>query len=1406
MPSFSAMSHSKVPLNVVFIIDTHLPHDADELQRKRAVALLKCSLVRILLYFQCNMDPKFQWTHQFFNSRLHQDIGLIPNRVLQGLSMSTITSCVEEYRKIITAETTSGSQDLEKISSQGGSGLKSPAHTVVSPCFNLRRQLVHSLADFGLDISSYQSPMKPTSSFARSHSLQKHFPPVNIRNYMYVFTPLPRTWAETISFLDGKRPAQNESLAIGPRRSDILEVLKGVKDAFFDQGLWDKFLDQRMSLSWIDTSARINTEESAKTYSRISATMLIRSTLEQIMKAFGGHIIPQKILCPNVSAKDLYSFATIFQTYRSLQINPGTGVKLSKESWQALPSAPISILNETQPVDRLWSGDLLSAQSSKYLCSMDIVELKRTSGFVSAPHSSSGQIEAIYVLERLSSRVVNLNLDSIRTTRTVLCFPQDDSQRPCEDACYLLESLRSKSDVLLLNISFLEGGSQSQESAKAAKDSVLPALSQRYTRQALLRPTTQGKGIIQILEASVDLREAHFAGPVPRSKTRPFSTAMMEKSWGSLGAFVDEVDTEPRSEHSYRLDVMPAGFLDCIRPSSCLSDTFVDAAKSASSKPLPGEALEETIPAAFAAAETIDDLCLGIRKAYIEHLYKDEHTVIDYVKRLNAATKDITALAAKHSLPLKEAQQKLVAFIIEFLRIWPSRMTSKYKQLGKEVNSGKTADSKSQDHYAILQDERPELDAWKAEIMKSVKDTDVRMQLRKLKTKDTQIQIVQNLHILLLIDKYGLEENKPFKKDPGALKATNLFMDELCISASLEDRPTPGLMSPQTPRSKDMDSAKKFFTRIVSRFYASSLPKVVEKLSIKCGAEKTFLTSPRSQRSMMKRSMSMGVLQKPRPLDLLSVSQPPPAEPSPTTGSSTPNDNVAPKHGFSMSRNSTSENAARNVLNSSLFRNRQVTMTRGSFKGLDAISSTSGISSSTTQLRQARPALAHSRSQSAIQRPPSTIAFDGEMEDEDAPPQLAKLKLKKFYHDKESEEVLKMFRRKGPLSKADAITSQGGDRNTGNSDTEDNGDGGLNPSESPLAGRGTTSWGVINSMNSTSSTLSPEGLKSPSSSAARRRSYPRRRTRDLSPSRRSLENFNTPLSLPLDSFVPSTPSRKQGYFPEDAERTAEHTPITPSGRAQFRRYHSQQIFSRQGAEGEHQDIATNLFIPSTPTRRDQVHQSRTFASHIRGSDASGIMDNGVLGSPGKRRRAGGIESDEDDEGDSYSASFQAGDKPGQRYMQSPQRKSLQRAQTTSVLSSHSPTANRQAGLPRFSAEVHAIRPDRKRAHMDGMFGSVEGVPKSIFVPGTPSSKLQDVRIAANYHSSASGARTAENPGMESGNNAASRSSSLLMSTPKSMARSPALAASHFETFISSPTMRRDAPRRRIDFSLFATDD
>lgn len=208
---------------------------------------------------------------------------------------------------------------------------------------------------------------------------------------------------------------------------------------------------------------------------------------------------------------------------------------------------------------------------------------------------------------------------------------------------------------------------------------------------------------------------------------------------------------------------------------------------------------------------------------------------------------------------------------------------------------------------------------------------------------------MQNLHILLLINKYGLEENRPFKKDPGALKTTNHFMDELCISAVVEDRPAPGFLSPQTPRSKDLDPAKKFFIRAVARYYGPALPKVVEKLSVKCGVETSLLKSPRpsrgSKRAGLQRSVSMGILQKPNRLDLTAATQTATDGPLSSSSATTPRDEVvAPKHGFPMSRQSTSDNPARSALDS-IFRNRQVAMTRGAVKGRSTISSSTGSSS-----------------------------------------------------------------------------------------------------------------------------------------------------------------------------------------------------------------------------------------------------------------------------------------------------------------------------------------------------------------------------------------------------------------------------------------------------------------------------
>lgn len=1110
------------------------------------------------------------------------------------MDIQTIEDCVQEYARIVASEAASSPTSAAVANKVGAIG-----HS--SPCYNLRRQLVHSLADFGLDIASYQSPMKPSATLARAQSLQKHFPPVNIRNYIYVISPLPQSWSETTFFLDGKKP--NDTNLLGPRKSDILDVLKGIKDTFFEQQLWDRFLDQRTSLSWIDTNTKNDDTNSAKT--RVSATLLIRSTLELIMRAFGGHIIPQTVLSEVAGSKDVYSFATIFQTYRSLQISPGLGVTMSKESWQAIPSMPSVPSPEARPAKVMWSGELLCTDTLQFICSVDI---STPLAFSDLDSPFADQIVSMHVVKRIPTISLSSYLHTVRISHTMLCFPRGNKDVLCERAMYLLQSLSSKNDALLIQIT-LRGVSAGEEQTDRISDE------QQGTQQvqSLLYSGTHGSGTLHILKDFSYVEDVPLSKNINRTSARPFSMAMIEKSLGAIGAFVDQQNSRHRSRMPYRLEEVPVDIAECFKPPQETTTTVTES-KPTPSKPLPGDtvSMDDHMAVVLEPVDSIDDLCLGIRRAYIKHLYNNDYTVVDYVKRLNAASKEITVLAAKLSVPLKDAQQKLVAFMIEFLRIWPSKLGSKYKQIDKELNIGKSADTRTQDRYIFMQDERPELDAWKGRVNTSVKDNDVRMFVRKLKTKDTQIQIVQNLHVLLLINKYGLEENRPFKKDPGALKTTNHFMDELCISAVVEDRPAPGFLSPQTPRSKDLDPAKKFFIRAVARYYGPALPKVVEKLSVKCGVETSLLKSPRpsrgSKRAGLHRSVSMGVLQKPSRLDLSAAAQTGTDGPPSSTSVTTPKDEVvAPKHGFSMSRQSTSDNPARSALDS-IFRNRQVAMTRGAVKGRNATKSSASLSSASAS----SAAVQSSQPRPPSQRSKSMNSLLDEMEDETGPPKLAKLRLKRFYHDKESEEVLKMFRRKGPLSKADAIQSGASSSSTtlsqtdkvNNDDQDDNGD-----LSQYISRNGTTSWGVFGNTIKSGEESTSWGLQSP------------KKQRDPSPSRTSASL----LTVPVDSFVPSTPIGHQGrnYNKDDPQRT----PSTPTGRAQFHRYHSLQYIG----DGSHRDTER---VPSTPTRRDQIHQGRSFAAQLRGGveGNSGLHNMDVLGSPGKRRRGGADSDDPNDEG------------------------------------------------------------------------------------------------------------------------------------------------------------------------------
>ncbi|KAG0053935.1 hypothetical protein BGZ83_000161 [Gryganskiella cystojenkinii] len=309
--------------------------------------------------------------------------------------------------------------------------------------------------------------------------------------------------------------------------------------------------------------------------------------------------------------------------------------------------------------------------------------------------------------------------------------------------------------------------------------------------------------------------------------------------------------------------------------------------------------------------ETIDAVCMGFRRAYLDHLYSDERSVLDYVHRLNAACKKITALAAKESIPLKDAMQQLVSFIIEFVRIWPDMLEAKYYQLSKDIGIEIRYRLTGPDRYVIQQDERSELDPWVQMVKKCVRDSDLRRYRDKLEKKDTQIQIVQNLHILMLMEKYSIQENKPFKNDPGALDSARSLMENLGIKAlSEEENPPAPFKSPRSHDTVDMNSAKRFHKNIIERFYAPSLPKVCRNLARACGLDDRFMRSPRPMRrpdaSLYER------MTKPKKLDLVAIK--------------------AEKEKAEAEK--IKQNPILKILKSSVFRNREVTLPAGVIKGV----------------------------------------------------------------------------------------------------------------------------------------------------------------------------------------------------------------------------------------------------------------------------------------------------------------------------------------------------------------------------------------------------------------------------------------------------------------------------------------
>lgn len=171
---------------------------------------------------------------------------------------------------------------------------------------------------------------------------------------------------------------------------------------------------------------------------------------------------------------------------------------------------------------------------------------------------SADEIQSIHVVRRVSSAAIHSNLHTLSASGTFLCSPHNGKDGPCERSKHILSSMRRTGDVLLLEVTY---ASETCDQNMDTDDTPDEEHSRHtYTRNAVLYPTVSGFGLLQVLESKIVLDQ--FVQPAPkRVDTRQFQMSMMEKPWGKLGGFVDQVKSRTHSKHSCQLARTPENVL-----------------------------------------------------------------------------------------------------------------------------------------------------------------------------------------------------------------------------------------------------------------------------------------------------------------------------------------------------------------------------------------------------------------------------------------------------------------------------------------------------------------------------------------------------------------------------------------------------------------------------------------------------------------------------------------------------------------------------------------------------------------------------------------------------------------------------------------------------------------------------
>ncbi|KAI9208935.1 uncharacterized protein BJ171DRAFT_487872 [Polychytrium aggregatum] len=359
----------------------------------------KLAVLRVLLYFYLHVDSRFVWSFQLFDI---DAISLIsqtgPTRQELDFSQSALAGfssvLADELLDKITKTLDSASRPSSAPFKVPLTGPSRPPPTQLRSIGILLQKV---LADFRWTWASSHrsllfSPNKIHSDMRRS---ERHIP-VKIRNFVFLLSPLPHSPMDLSEFVLGPNHEHTgllnlSSLMIETTLDELVEQSQETILRFTE-----KYLENRIALSWIDCAPRVVSEY----------TEYILASLSSTMRFFGGSVIGwETVLDPCRTAP----FGTVFSQYRPKLVDGSACVKVKrakpKESlwlrWSNFSSADF----------RFHVGHgLLMNESNEPVCKISLHDLSRSrtgleeqkSLFSMAVHSSSPECFQLRILQRIS--------------------------------------------------------------------------------------------------------------------------------------------------------------------------------------------------------------------------------------------------------------------------------------------------------------------------------------------------------------------------------------------------------------------------------------------------------------------------------------------------------------------------------------------------------------------------------------------------------------------------------------------------------------------------------------------------------------------------------------------------------------------------------------------------------------------------------------------------------------------------------------------------------------------------------------------------------------------------------------------------------------------------------------------